>query len=112
VAESLDLSPSTGRMFANLLAMFAQFERERMSERRAEASKKLYSRGGYNGGSSPPWGYKTIQRNGRLELEPDADQVAEIRVIVDKVLGRRHGGQSSEHEPRRGVILLVPSPVS
>jgi len=27
VAESLDLSTSTGRMFANLFAMFAQFER-------------------------------------------------------------------------------------
>jgi DNA invertase Pin-like site-specific DNA recombinase len=43
VAGSLDLSTSTGRVFANLLAMFAQFERERMSERRAEASRELYS---------------------------------------------------------------------
>jgi DNA invertase Pin-like site-specific DNA recombinase len=62
--------------------MFAQFERERMSERRAETSRKLYSRGGYNGGSSLPWGYKTTRQNGRLDLEPDPDQVAEIRVIV------------------------------
>ncbi len=98
VAESLDLSTSTGRMFANLLAMFAQFERERMSERRAEASRKLYSRGGYNGGSSLPWGYKSIRRNGRLDLEPDPRQVAEIRVIVDKVLaGQSVSGVAVEH---------------
>ena len=86
VAESLDLSTSTGRMFANLLAMFAQFERERMSERRADASRKLYSRGGYNGGSSLPWGYRTIRQNGRLELELDPDEVADINEIVDDVL--------------------------
>jgi site-specific DNA recombinase len=103
VAESLDLSTSTGRMFANLLAMFAQFERERMSERRADASRKLYSRGGYNGGSSLPWGYKTIRQNGRLDLEPDPDQVPEIRVIVDKVLaGYSVNGVAAEHgtDPR------------
>ena len=106
VAESLDLSTSTGRMFANLLAMFAQFERERMSERRAEAFRKLYSRGGYNGGSSLPWGYKTIRQNGRLELEPDVDQVAEIRVIVDKVLaGQSVSGVAVGHGiyPRRST---------
>jgi DNA invertase Pin-like site-specific DNA recombinase len=98
VAESLDLSTSTGRMFANLLAMFGQFERERMSERRADASRKLYSRGGYNGGSSLPWGYRTLQRDGRLELEPDAGQVAEIRVIADKVLaGQAVNGVAAEH---------------
>jgi DNA invertase Pin-like site-specific DNA recombinase len=104
VAESLDLGTSTGRMFANLLAMFAQFERERMSERRAEASRKLYSRGGYNGGSSLPWGYKTIRQNGRLELEPDPDQVAEIRVIVDKVLaGQSVNSVAVEH----GIALVT-----
>ena len=86
VAESLDLSTSTGRMFANLLAMFAQFERERMCERRADASRKLYSRGGYNGGSSLPWGYRTIRQNGRLELEPDPTRWPRSREIVDEVL--------------------------
>ena len=98
VAESLDLSTSTGRMFANLLAMFAQFERERMSERLADASRKLYSRGGYNGGSSLPWGYKTIRQNGRLDLEPHPGLVAEIRVIVDKVLaGQSVNSVAAEH---------------
>ena len=103
VAESLDLSTSTGRMFANLLAMFAQFERKRMSERRADASRKLYSRGGYNGGSSLPWGYKAIRQNGQLELEPDPEQLPEIRVIVDKVLaGQSVNSVAAEHgiDPR------------
>ena len=49
-SESLDLSTSTGRMFANLLAMFAQFERERIGERRREAGVKMRENGWWQGG--------------------------------------------------------------
>jgi site-specific DNA recombinase len=87
VAESLDLSTSVGRMFANLLAMFAQFERERMSERREDASRKLYARGGYNGGGSLPWGYRTERIDGRIELKVDTGLATMINEIADAVIG-------------------------
>jgi hypothetical protein len=48
-------------------------------------------------------GYKTTWQSGRLDLEPDPDQVAEIRVIVDKVLaGQSVNGVAVEHgiDPR------------
>lgn len=86
IAESLDLSTSTGRMFAGLLAMFAQYERERMSERREDASRKLYSRGGYNGGGSMPWGYRTARVDGQVVLVLDAALVTMINEIADAVI--------------------------
>ena len=66
IAEALDLSTSTGRMFAGLLSMFSQFERERMSERRADAARKIYSRAGWNGGQSLAWGTGPELEPGRI----------------------------------------------
>lgn len=86
IAESFDLGTSTGRMFANLLAMFSQYERERMSERREDASRKLYSRGGYNGGGSLPWGYRTERIGGQIELKVDTGMATMINEIADAVI--------------------------
>jgi DNA invertase Pin-like site-specific DNA recombinase len=69
VSESLDLSTSTGRMFANLLAMFAQFERERMSERRKDAADKAKLDGRFDGRKSP-FGYMAEPKTKRLIRDP------------------------------------------
>jgi DNA invertase Pin-like site-specific DNA recombinase/uncharacterized protein (DUF427 family) len=60
VSESIDLSTPTGRMFANLLAMFAQFQRERTAELRAEAADTLRKAGRWGGGVVP-FGYEAYQ---------------------------------------------------
>jgi site-specific DNA recombinase len=69
VSESLDLSTSNGRMFANLLAMFAQFERERMSERRKEAADKAKLDGRFDGRKAP-FGYTAEDKTKRLIKDP------------------------------------------
>ena len=97
VAESLDLSTSVGRMFAGLLAMFAQFERDRMSERRAEAARKIYANGGYNGGQSLTWGYRPVRIDGRIELEPDPD----LAELIDDIAGNVIAGTSVRAEAQR-----------
>lgn len=80
VAESLDLSTPAGRMFANLLAMFAQFERERMSERRSEAARKLNRDGKLNTGDwSVRYGYRRGPE-GHPEIVPHEAEV--IRRLV------------------------------
>lgn len=50
VAESLDLSTAAGRMVVYVLILFAQFERERTGERRAEAAEMIRKLGHWNGG--------------------------------------------------------------
>ena len=66
--------------------LFAEWERQTMRERLADAGRKLISRGGYNGGSSMPWGYRAVDRGGQLEIEPDPEMVPEVTEIVDEVL--------------------------
>jgi site-specific DNA recombinase len=75
VSESIDLSTSIGRMFANLLAMFAQFERERMSERRKEAADKAKLDGRFDGRKAP-FGYMAEPKTKRLIRDPVYGPVA------------------------------------
>ena len=86
VAEGLDFGTPTGQFIGKILVLFAEWERQTMRERRADAARKLINRGGYNGGSSMPWGYRAVNRGGQLEIEPDPDMVPEITEIVDEVL--------------------------
>jgi site-specific DNA recombinase len=86
VAEGLDFGTPTGQFIGKILVLFAEWERQTMRERRADAARKLLNRGGYNGGSSMPWGYHAVNRGGQLEIEPDTDVVPEITEIVDEVL--------------------------
>jgi DNA invertase Pin-like site-specific DNA recombinase len=87
VAESLDFGTPTGQFVGKILILFAEFERSMMRERRADAARKLYANGGYNGGGSLPWGYRTVRRDGRIELEPDPELVAKITGIAEAVIG-------------------------
>ena len=70
ISESLDLSTSHGRMLANILITFAEFERERISERRREAAVKLRQDARWGGGRVP-FGYCAVKTAVGWELEPD-----------------------------------------
>ncbi len=82
VSESLDFGTAAGRLMAQILMMFAEFERERMSQR---AAVKIRSNGHYGGGSTP-YGYRTIKVNSHHELEPDPAQVAVVEQIAADVI--------------------------
>ncbi|MGH7484655.1 MAG: recombinase family protein, partial [bacterium] len=85
VAESLDLSTPVGRMFANLLAMFAQFQRERTAELRKEAYDKLKANGWWNGGRYK-YGYRPVKVDTHWELEIDQDNADIINWIAERIL--------------------------
>ena len=85
VSESLDLSTSTGRMFANLLAMFAQFERERMAERRKEAAAKMKENGWFAGGMVP-YGFRVVKVGDHREIEVDPDKAKIVERIAAAII--------------------------
>ena len=54
VSESFDFSTAHGRMLAQPLAMFAEFERSRIGERRADHARKARGLARWDGRSVPP----------------------------------------------------------
>lgn len=105
VSESLDLSTSTGRMFANILAMFAQFERERMSERRREAAVKIRDNGWW-AGFGHPYGTRPVKAEDHWELE--IDPVTYER--LEKIAGQIIGGHSVSSVAKSLNALGIPTP--
>jgi site-specific DNA recombinase len=88
VGEQLDFSTPTGQFIGKILILFAEWERETMRARRADASRKIAANAGWHGGHSTEWGYRPVQRDGIWQLEPDPDQVDLIRDAVDGILSR------------------------
>jgi site-specific DNA recombinase len=105
VSESLDLSTNTGRMFANLLAMFAQFERERIGERRREAGVTLRENGWWQGGQAP-YGYKPLKVDNHWILQVDTD----ARVIVERMAAGVISGKSRRAIGRELTADGIPTP--
>jgi len=103
VAESLDLSTPIGRMFAALLAIFAQFERERMSERRAEAGETLRQAARYGGGSIP-YGYEAYQDGPTWRLRPSHDGMSEVYRMARSIIHGQSARQVAADLNARGVL--------
>ena len=85
VTEHLDFSTAAGVMFANALIAFAQFERERMAERRRDAAKTLREAGRWGGGQVP-FGYRP-ERDGNGWILVKDSKLAEIAgVMADRII--------------------------
>jgi site-specific DNA recombinase len=86
LAEKFDLSGPHGRMVATILSSVAQFERERIAERRAEAAEWMRQDGRW-AGTHIPWGYQAEPRpGGGWVLSPDPDVAPVVRAVVQKVI--------------------------
>ena len=76
ITESFDTSSPMGRMTLNLLATFAQFEREMISERTRDKMAATRRKGMWAGGT-PPHGFRAVDQ--KLVPDPEfAEQVPEM----------------------------------
>ncbi len=88
VQESLDTSTPTGKFTLQLLGTVAEFERERIGERVADARRHLASLGQWSSGK-PPFGYRFNKTAKVLEVyEPEAEA---IRFAFDTYVSREIG---------------------
>lgn len=84
----VNTNTATGWLHVQVVMTFSEYERRQMSERRADASRKIYTSGDFNGGASLPWGYMAIARaSGGFELAPDPAVVTLAAEIAGAVLG-------------------------
>jgi site-specific DNA recombinase len=87
ISEGVDFSTSHGRMLATVLATFAQFERERISERRREAAVTMRENGWWQG-NPPPYGWKPVPTDdgNHQVLREDSDEKAIIERMANAVI--------------------------
>jgi DNA invertase Pin-like site-specific DNA recombinase len=93
------------RMFFGMLALVAEFERERIRERSAEGRTAKRQSGGHIGGSAP-FGYRKIGAGRAARLEPDPAQQAalfDIRKLAADGLASRAIAEAVQQ--RHGISL-------
>lgn len=73
-----------------LLAMVAEFERDRMIERLNEGRKAKKAKGGHIAGSAP-YGFKVVGRGREAKLEPFEEEIDVARYIRDLSVRRGYG---------------------
>jgi len=86
VTQQFNTSTSVGRLTLNLLTVFAQFERETISERTRDKMRAARRRGKYTGGSLL-LGYDRAPEGRRLVV--NEAEAARVRAIFDLYLERR-----------------------
>jgi len=78
ISESLDTSSSAGRAMIGMLSVFAQLERDTITERLSGGRKQKAKTGGY-AGSSPAIGYTT--ERGKKALFTDEEKAPAVRLV-------------------------------
>ncbi|MDR3046766.1 MAG: recombinase family protein [Bacteroidales bacterium] len=86
ISESLDTSSPTGRAMIGMLSVFAQLERDTITERLSSGRKQKATTGGYCGGNSAI-GYNTKRGKKSLFVDKNkADTVRRVFVLKDEGL--------------------------
>ena len=99
--EPIDTSNPSGRLIFQMLASFAEYERETIGERTRAGLHRAYRNGKYMG--RIPYGYRL---NGDTRLEV----VAEEAIIVREIISNVADGSTLYGEAKRLNDLGVPSP--
>lgn len=98
------LGPETSKLMVNILAAFAQHERETIQTRITASKAHLRSVGRWLGGAAP-YGYRLYKRDGGTFLEIDPAAATVIRECVEKLLHQGHSLSSLMHDlNQRGVL--------
>lgn len=111
IAETIDTSTASGRLYLTIVTMFAQHEREVIAERTRDKMHAARKRGRWIGGV-PPLGYDVHSAGGRIVV--NEDEAARVRVIFGLYLEHesllstvrdldRRGWRTKSWTTRRGI---------
>ena len=111
IGDSFDLGTPVGRMVAHILALFAQFERERMAERRLDHTRKALAQARWDGRAIAP-GYRPLKVGDHWELELDPAKAQRIKAMASAVIGGQSARQAGAEYglDSAGVISILRNP--
>ena len=98
ITQQFDTTSSVGRMTLNLLATFAEFEREQISERTADKMLAARKRGMWTGGPVP-LGYDLVEK----KLVVNADEAEQVRWLFATYLARGSITRTIDAANLRGI---------
>lgn len=108
VAEGLDFGTPAGRMIANVLAVFAQFESEQIGARVASAKAHLVEQGKWPGGRRPfGWTPEEAPDGKGYVLALHPEEAPELRRMVQKALAGESFRSIAADLNRRGVSTAI-----
>lgn len=102
VSEGVDFSTPTGRLLASIIVLFAQFERDRMSERRSEAAVKLRKTARWGGGLFV-YGYQPQATGAGWLLVPDPVTSVVVQRMADDMIGGMSANRLARQLTEEGV---------
>ncbi|MET7602551.1 recombinase family protein [Streptomyces avermitilis] len=98
------LGPETSKLMVNILAAFAQHERETIQARIITSKTHLRSVGRWLGGAAP-YGYRLDKRDGGTYLEIDPEAAAIVRDCAERLLHQGASLSSLMHDlNQRGIL--------
>lgn len=96
VSESLDTSTKFGRMMAQLVALFAEWELDTIKERTRSGKAAMRKTRRFAGGKIP-YGYWPVPGDGGMVLEIDPESSRVIRDMVRRILEGQSMGEVRRH---------------
>jgi site-specific DNA recombinase len=100
--EPIDTSTPSGRLIFQMLASFAEYDRENIRERTQAGMRRAFREGRHTG--VIPYGYRIRAEDGRLEV------VEEEAGVVREIFANIAGGSTPYGESKRLNDLGVPPP--
>lgn len=91
----------TGKLFFGMLAVFAEFERERINDRTSEGRKAKAAKHGHLGGP-PPFGFEVVGTGRESRLQPvEAEQ--QSLVTIKKLMVEHTPASAAREAERLGI---------
>jgi site-specific DNA recombinase len=104
VSEGIDFSTPSGNRLANNLMMFAEFERERMRERRKERAFTDRKSGHISYGPAVvPFGYMPVRVDSHFELAPHPENKKVVAWIAEQCIAGKPASQVARYLDSRNV---------
>lgn len=105
VAENIDSSTPSGRMFRSLLGAFAEFEREQIAERTMSGIRATANAGLWPGGPAP-FGLQLVRDGAHTRLEIHEEESQTVLLAVPMMLD--HGCSTWEASKRLNAMGRLP----